>query len=92
MDDDPRFADPDDVVHHRTPTKPSELTGLSDEELFKTLRKVAYANKWPLDAKVQFEAMARLIAALKWSSRWLIGLTVVLAVLTTVLVSLTLRL
>ena len=63
------------------------------------LQKVAFSNKWPFDAKVQFEATARLIAALKdfkrssdRASGALIFLTLVLVVLTAVLVWLTVEL
>lgn len=87
--------DPDDYGYI-TPTRPSELTALADEDLFRLLRKVAFANQWPFDAKVQFEATGRLIAALKEfkkssdrTGRALIFLTLVLVVLTGVLVWLT---
>lgn len=90
--------DPDDLSYS-TPNKPSELSGQTDDELFRLLRKVAFSNNWPFDAKVQFEATARLIAALKdfkessdRTGRWLIFLTVVLVVLTGVLVWLTTKL
>jgi hypothetical protein len=63
------------------------------------LQKIAFANKWPFDAKVQFAATARLVAALKdfkassdRSAKVLIGLTVVLIVLTGVIVWLTVEL
>lgn len=91
-------ADEDDLSFHM-PTKPSQLVGLSDEDMFRMLRKVAFANKWQLDAKVQFEATARLIAALKdfkrasdFASKVLIGLTAMIVVLTVVLVWLTVQL
>ena len=90
--------DPDDLLYN-TPNRPSELTALSDGDLFRLLRKVAFANHWGFDSQVQFEATARLIAALKdfktssdRSSRVLIWLTVVLIVLTIVLVVLTIYL
>jgi hypothetical protein len=67
--------------------------------LFRLLQKVAFANNWQFVAKVQFEAAARLIAALKdfkssseRSDRVLIFLTVVLIALTGVLVWLTVEL
>jgi hypothetical protein len=90
--------DLDDLSYHE-PQKPSELVALSDEEMFRLLRKTAFANLWRFSDKVQYEATARLIAALKDFKRSsdrtgnaLIGLTVVLVVLTGVLVWLTLRL
>jgi hypothetical protein len=90
--------DPDDYGY-AIPTRPSELTTLNDTELFRLLRKVAFANQWTFDTKVQFEATSRLIDALKdfkassdRSGRILIFLTVVLIVLTAVLVWLTIEL
>ena len=81
------------------PAKPSQFRALSDDELFRLLHKIGFANNWPVSVKVQFEATGRLIAALKEfkrssdrSARALIMLTVVLVVLTGVLVWLTLRL
>jgi len=72
---------------------------MSDQELFRLLRKVAFANHWPFDSQVQFEATARLISALNdfkassdRSSQVLIALTVVIIVLTLVLVGLTVAL
>jgi hypothetical protein len=89
----------DDVGDFLMPTKPSQLRALSDEELSRFLHKVAFANMWPISAKVQFETSARLIAALKdfkessdRSAKVLVGLTIVLVILTAVLVWLTLRL
>jgi len=91
-------SDPDDLSYN-VPAKPSELGSLTDEELFRLLQKVAFANNWQFDAKVQFEAMARLIAALKdfksssdRSDRAVIFLTLVLVALTGVLVWLTVEL
>jgi hypothetical protein len=91
--------DDQDDLSYNVPGKPSELTALTDEELFRLLRKVAFANRWPFDAKVQFEATARLIEALKdfkassdRSAKVLIGLTVVLVILTAVIVWLTVEL
>jgi hypothetical protein len=91
-------SDPDDLSYV-TPEKPSELTALTDEELFRLLRKIAFANKWSFDGKVQFEATSRLIEALKdfkassdRSAKVLIGLTVVLVILTVVIVWLTVEL
>lgn len=90
--------DPDDLAYNE-PGRPSELAGLSDAQLFQLLRKVAFANHWRFDTKVQFEAASRLITALKEfeqssdrAARILIGLTGVLVVLTGVLIWLTLRL
>lgn len=90
--------DPDDLSYV-IPTKPSELTSLTDDELFRLLQKVAFANQWPFDGKVQFEATARLIKALKdfkassdRSAKALIGLTIVLVILTAVIVWLTVEL
>jgi hypothetical protein len=86
----------DDVANFLAPTKPSQLRGLTDDELFRLLHKVAFANDWSLDVKVQFEATSRLIAALKEFKRSsdraagaLVFLTVVLVVLTGVIVWLT---
>jgi len=91
-------ADPDDLQYN-TPGQPSELTALSDEDLFRLLRKVAFANHWRFDTQVQFEAEGRLIAALKEfksssdrSAEALIRLTIVLVILTLVLVGLTIDL
>jgi hypothetical protein len=91
-------GDPDDLLYV-TPNRPSELTSLTDEDLFRLLQKVAFANNWQLDAKVQFDATARLIAALKdfkassdRSAKVLIALTVVLIILTAVVVWLTIEL
>ena len=85
-----------DEAAEPTPTRPSELTALSDEDMFRILRKVAFANYWGFDTQVQFEATGRLIAALKdfkrssdWSSRVLIALTIALVVLTAMIVVLT---
>jgi hypothetical protein len=92
---------PDDLddLSYVTPNRPSELASLADEDLFRLLQKVAFSNKWPFDAKVQFEATARLIAALKdfkrssdRSANVMIFLTVVLVVLTAALVWLTVEL
>ena len=87
--------DPDDLSYE-VPERPSDLTSLTDTELFRLLRKVAFANMWQFDTKVQFEATARLIAALKdfkkssdRAAAAVIFLTVVLVVLTIVLVWLT---
>ncbi len=98
MEPDHAPADPDDLSYVM-PDKPSELTALTDEQLFRLLRKVAFANHWSFDTKVQFEATARLIAALKdfktssdRSAAVLIFLTVVLVILTAVLVWLTVEL
>lgn len=64
--------------------------------MFRILRKNAFANLWPVDAKFQFEATARLIAALKdfkhssdRASKVMIVLTILIAALTVVLVWLT---
>lgn len=88
-----------DDLSYAVPEKPSELTSLNDEELFQLLRKVAFANNWKFDVKVQFEATARLISALKdfkassdRSARVLIMLTLALVGLTVVLVWLTVKL
>jgi hypothetical protein len=90
--------DPDDLSY-LTPNRPSELVALTDDDLFRLLQKVAFANNWSFDAKVQFEATGRLIAALKDFKRSsdrtgtaLIVLTLVLVLLTAVLVWLTIEL
>jgi hypothetical protein len=89
--------DPDDLVY-TNPEKPSELTAMSDEEMFRLLHKVAFANLWRVDTKIQFEATARLIAALKdfktssdRAADRISALTVVLIALTVVLVVLAIR-
>jgi hypothetical protein len=94
----PQADDPDDLTYVM-PDKPSQLTALTDDDLFRLLRKVAFANKWSFDAKVQFEATGRLIAALKEfkqssdrSANVMIILTLVLVGLTAVLVWLTVEL
>jgi hypothetical protein len=94
----PQGDDPDSLTYV-TPNKPSELTALTDDDLFRLLRKIAFANNWPFDAKVQFEATGRLIAALKEfkqssdrSATVMIVLTIVLIGLTGVLVWLTVEL
>src|SRR6266508_1150742 len=88
--------DDSDDLSYEVPEKPSDLTSLTDADLFRLLRKVAFANMWQFDTKVQFEATARLIAALKEfkkssdrAAAAVIFLTVVLVVLTIVLVWLT---
>jgi hypothetical protein len=87
QEDDPSFL---------TPSKPSELRALPDEELYRLFRKLAFANTWPFHAMFEMELRARLIAALKdfkqasdRSARVLIVLTAVIGVLTVVLVWLT---
>ncbi len=84
--------DEDDLLY-TFPAKPSELRGLTDDELVATYRKLAYANKHPFDAMVEHEMRYRLVVALRGfkqaadrSSRTLTVLTVVLVVLTAVLV------
>jgi hypothetical protein len=93
-----RPDDPDDLGYN-VPDRPSKLAALPNDQLFRLLRKVAFANNWQFDAKVQFEATARLISALKDFKRSsdraasaLIFLTIVLIALTGVLVWLTLEL
>jgi hypothetical protein len=88
--------DPDDVPGFTTPNKPSELTALGDEEMFRLLRKVAFANQWPISSKVQFEAMARFMVALnafkaesERTGQRLVALTIALVVLTIILIGLT---
>src|SRR4051794_33364509 len=90
--------DPDDLSFN-APSKPSELVALSDEEMFRLLRKMAFANTWPPRDVMRFEATARLIAALKdfktssdKAARGLFWVTVALVVLTIVLIWLTTRL
>jgi hypothetical protein len=93
-----RKRDEDDLGY-TFPSKPSELRGLTDEELAATYRKLAYANKHPFSAMVEQELSIRLVAALVGfrrasdrASRVVIWLTAVLVVLTAVLVWLTTRL
>jgi hypothetical protein len=89
----------EDDLSYLTPSKPSELRSLSDEELSRLARKLKFANNWPFHAMIERELTGRLIASLKAfkqasdrASRVLIVLTAVLAVLTAVLVWLTIRL
>jgi hypothetical protein len=58
-------VDPDEEPGYVMPTSPSELQDMSDEAVFAMLRKVAFANAWDDGAKVQFEAMARSVEALR---------------------------
>jgi hypothetical protein len=81
------------------PDKPSALRAMPDDELFRTYRRMAYANRYPFDRMVEQELSIRLVSALVGfrrasdrSSRVLIGLTVALVALTIVLVWLTTRL
>jgi hypothetical protein len=92
-------VDPEDVPGFTMPTKASELRDMSDEQLFRLVRRVGVENRWPISAKVEFEATGRLISALKDFKRtsaitaWvLIFLTVVLVGLTVAVVWLTYRL
>lgn len=87
--------DPDDLSYN-FPTKPSLLVALSDDDMFRLLRKVAYANNWGFDSKVQFEATGRLIAALRDFKRSsdkaaarILALTIALVALTVALVAMT---
>ena len=47
-----------------TPNTPSQLIALSDEELFRLVRKLSFANRWPVSEQVQFEATGRQIEAI----------------------------
>jgi hypothetical protein len=92
-------AEREDDPSYLTPSKPSELRGLSDEELSRLARKLKFANHWPFYAMIEHELTGRLIVSLKAfkqasdrSARVLIVLTAVLVVLTLVLVWLTIRL
>lgn len=87
--------DPDELSFN-IPDRPSQLIALDDDDMWRLLRKVAFANQWAFDTKVRFEAEARLISALKdfkrssdRTGRWLIGLTIALVALTVILVVLT---
>jgi hypothetical protein len=80
------------------PGKPSELRTFPDEELFREVRRLGYANLWPQSSMAQYEMQARLILATKSfkkaaerSSLILSVLTCVLVVLTIVLVVYTVR-
>src|SRR5262249_8939933 len=55
--------DPDDLTFN-APTRPSELAALTDEQMFRLLQKMAFANRIDVYDKVKFEADGRLIAAL----------------------------
>lgn len=88
----------EDDFEHTFPSKPSELRGLSDNKLFETWRKMAYANRLAFGRMVEQEMTTRLIVALKGfkaaadrSARTLNFLTAVLVVLTVVLVIYTIR-
>jgi hypothetical protein len=102
--EDPRLRDlltpeQEDDLSYLTPSKPSELRGLSDDELSRLAGKLKFANDWPFNAMIEHELTGRLILSLKafnqasdWAAHVLIVLTAVLVVLTAVLVWLTIRL
>ncbi len=80
------------------PTKPSELRTLSDEDLARDYRKLAFAGRYPFDRMYEMEVSFRLIAALgvakkaaDRSAKILNVLTLVLVVLTAVLVLVAIR-
>jgi hypothetical protein len=88
----------EDNLGYTLPTSPSALRQMPDEELARTWRRSAYANKHPFSSIFEQEMNTRLIAALKSfkaaadrSSRTLNMLTVVLVALTVVLVVYTIR-
>ena len=97
--------DPDDLTFN-LPSRPSELVSLGDEDMFRLLHKVAFANYSNPKEYIGFEVMARLVAALKdsktasdraarrlfWTTVALVILTVALVAMTGVLVWLTTRL
>jgi hypothetical protein len=99
-------SDPDDDLVYVAPSRPSELRDMPDGEMFRMLRKVAFADAWPDGDKVRFEATARTIEALRefrdearrsthasfFLSALLVLLTLVLIAMTGVLVWLTTRL
>jgi hypothetical protein len=88
-----------DESSYLTPKKQSELVALSDEEVLRLYRKIAFANKHPWTVVFEHEMRGRLIqalAALRESSEkaskrlegltWaLVGLTVVIAIFTVAL-------
>lgn len=45
----------EDDLGHRFPGKPSELRTIGDDELFRELRRMAYANRWPFDRMAEHE-------------------------------------
>jgi hypothetical protein len=89
----------DDTMHYLTPSSPSALASLTNTEVQRLYRKVAFANYHPWDRQVELELIGRLTAELerfsKASSRassrlevltWtLLGLTGVIVVLTVAL-------
>jgi hypothetical protein len=62
-------AEREDDLSYLTPSKPSELRGLSDDELFRLWRKFMFANKWPFPEQAQHEMRSRLIGSPRWQRR-----------------------
>jgi hypothetical protein len=86
----------EDNLSYTFPAEPSELQTLSDENLARTWRKLAFANKHAHDRMVEHEMNYRLMRALKSyavaaerSASRLNRLTVILVLLTVMLVVLT---
>jgi hypothetical protein len=63
----------EDDLGFRAPDEPSELRQLSDEELFRFWRKLAFGGSFPVDRMVEHEMAGRLILALKDFNRRLNG-------------------
>jgi hypothetical protein len=47
------------------PQKPSEMAGLSDEEVMRLYRKIAFSNKHQWDRQIELELIGRFTIALK---------------------------
>jgi hypothetical protein len=54
----------EDESGYLTPSQPSQLAALTDEELFRLYRKLAFANLHPHSAMIEHESRARLIRAM----------------------------
>jgi hypothetical protein len=76
----------EDDLGFSPPTKPSQLRSASDDDLFKTYRKMGYANGYPFDRLIEMEIAFRRMKATRTSSRRMELLTFAIAVLTAVLV------
>lgn len=88
-----------DQSGYLTPSRASQLAALTDDELWRLYRKIAFANQHPHSVMIEHEMRARLIAALtgfressEKASKRLEFLTWVLVVLTVVIVVFTIAL
>lgn len=89
----------DDTIRWVPPGKPSDLAGLTDAEVARLYRKIAFAGKHNWDRQIELELIGRFTVALRGFSQasdraaariaaltWtLIGLTVVVAAFTVAL-------